>query len=197
MVDRRSERRTVTGESKDMVEMHRTPFDRGYVQVYTGDGKGKTTAAIGLALRAAGAGLRVFIAQFVKSGRYSEIEALERFSDLIVCRQYGRGCWLRGKPSEDDKRVAREALKELREIIQSGRYQLVILDEANIATWFELFSVEELLGLIDLKPERVELVFTGRRADPRLIERADLVTEMQEVKHYYQQDVLARKGIES
>jgi len=180
-----------------MVEMHRTPFDRGYVQVYTGDGKGKTTAAIGLALRAAGAGLRVFIAQFVKSGRYSEIEALERFSDLIVCRQYGRGCWLRGKPSEDDKRVAREALKELREIIQSGRYQLVILDEANIATWFELFSVEELLGLIDLKPERVELVFTGRRADPRLIERADLVTEMQEVKHYYQQDVLARKGIES
>ncbi len=184
-------------ESNDIIEMYRTPFDRGYVQIYTGDGKGKSTAAIGLALRAAGAGLHVFIAQFVKSGRYSEVEALERFSDLIVCRQYGRGCWLRGKPSGEDVKAAREALVEIREIIQSGDYEVVILDEANIATWFELFSVEELLDLIDVKPERVELVFTGRRADPRLIERADLVTEMREVKHYYQQGVLARKGIES
>lgn len=184
-------------ESTDMIEMYRSPFDKGYVQVYTGDGKGKTTAAIGLALRAAGAGLHVFIAQFVKSGRYSEIEALERFSDLIVCRQYGRGCWLRGKPSEEDVNAAREALTEIREIIRSGKYELVILDEANIATYFELFSVEALLDLIDAKPERVELVFTGRRADPRLIERADLVTDMREVKHYYQQGVQARHGIES
>jgi cob(I)alamin adenosyltransferase len=86
---------------------------------------------------------------------------------------------------------------EIREVIQSGDYEVVILDEANIATYFELFSVEELLDLIDVKPERVELIFTGRRADPRLIERADLVTEMREVKHYYQQGVLARHGIES
>jgi len=177
--------------------MYRTPFDKGYVQVYTGDGKGKTTAAIGLALRAAGAGMHVFIAQFVKSGRYSEIEALERFSDLIVCRQYGRGCWIKGEPSDEDAMAAKGALKEIREIIQSGYYELVILDEANIATYFELFSVDALLDLIDVKPERVELVFTGRRADPRLIERADLVTDMREIKHYYQQGVLARHGIES
>lgn len=175
---------------------HGASFSRGYVQVYTGDGKGKSTAAIGLAVRAAGAGLRVFIAQFVKSGRYSEIEALDRFEGRIVCRQYGRGCWLRGQPSEEDVRLAREGFKEVLEIVQSGAYQVVILDEADIATWFNLLAVDDLLELIDLKPEAVELVFTGRRADPRLIERADLVTEMREVKHYYRNGVLARKGIE-
>ena len=183
--------------TSEMMDHNRTEFERGYVQVYTGDGKGKTTAAGGLAVRAAGAGLRVFIAQFVKSGRYSEIEALDRFEEQIVCRQYGRGCWLRGEPSEEDIRLAREGHKEVREIIESGAYQVVILDEANIATWFQLIAVDELLELIDLKPERVELVFTGRRADPQLIHRADLVTEMCEVKHYYQKGVMARKGIES
>ena len=184
-------------QSSAILESYREPFEEGYVQVYTGDGKGKTTAAIGLAVRAAGAGLRVFIAQFVKSGRYSEIEALERFSDLIVCRQYGRGCWLRGEPSSDDAAMAREGLAEVRGVIESGEYQLVILDEADIATWFHLIQVEDLLDLIDRKPVDVELVFTGRRADPRLIERADLVTEMREVKHYYRCGVIARKGIES
>ena len=181
----------------DILEMCRCPFERGYVQVYTGDGKGKTTAAIGLALRAAGAGLHVFIAQFVKAGRYSEIEALDRFSDLIVCRQYGRGCWLRGEPSREDAALARDALREIRQIVQSGRYQVVILDEANIATCFKLLDVEDLLELIDIKPANVELVFTGRRADQRLIARADLVTEMRELKHYYRQGVPARAGIES
>jgi cob(I)alamin adenosyltransferase len=180
----------------EMIEEPQTPFKRGYVQVYTGDGKGKTTAAIGLALRAAGAGLRVFIAQFVKSGRYSEIEALDRFAGQITCRQYGRGCWLRGEPSPEDTHLARQGYEEIREVIRSGNHRVVILDEANIATWFKLLSVDDLLDLIDMKPEAVELVFTGRRADPRLIERADLVTEMGEVKHYYQQGVLARKGIE-
>lgn len=184
-------------KSQDMIDISRSPFKRGYVQVYTGDGKGKTTAAIGLALRAAGAGLRVFIAQFVKSGRYSEIEALERFSDLVVCRQYGRGCWLRGEPSEEDIRLAREGLQEIRDIVRSGQSQLVILDEANIATCFKLFDAEDLVSLIDLKPDGVELVFTGRRADPLLIARADLVTEMREVKHYYRKGVSARRGIES
>lgn len=181
----------------DMIEANREPFTRGFVQVYTGDGKGKTTAAIGLAVRAAGASLRVFIGQFVKSGKYSEIEALAGFGDRIVCRQYGRGCWLEGQPSEEDSRLAREALDEIRELIVSETYQVVILDEANIATWFDLVGVEDLLELIDRKPENVELVFTGRRADARLVERADLVTEMREVKHYCQKGVLARKGIES
>jgi cob(I)alamin adenosyltransferase len=139
----------------------------------------------------------VFIAQFVKSGRYSEIEALDRFADRVTCRQYGRGCWLRGRPSEEDVRMARAGYEEVREVIRSGDHHLVILDEADIATWFHLLAVDDLLHLIEIKPEAVEMVFTGRRADPRLIERADLVTEMREVKHYYRQGVPARKGIES
>jgi cob(I)alamin adenosyltransferase len=187
----------VESKASKMIEKHRTEFERGYVQVYTGDGKGKTTAAIGLALRALGAGLRVFLAQFIKSGPYSEVEALARFGERIVCRQYGRGCWLRGQPSAADTHLAQEGLDEVRAIIASGEYRLVILDEACVANWFGLFAVADLLALIDIKPEQTELVFTGRRADPRLIERADLVTDMCEVKHYYQQGVLARTGIES
>ncbi len=186
----------MSNEANDIIDGARAPFERGYVQVYTGDGKGKTTAAIGLAVRAAGAGLRVFFAQFIKMGRYNEIQALEKFGDQIVCRQYGRGCWLRGQPSEEDARLVRQGLVEVEDVIRSGEYQVVILDEANMTTWFKLVDVEALLHLIDIKPEGVELVFTGRRADPRLIERADLVTEMCEVKHYYQQGVLAREGIE-
>jgi len=168
----------------------------GYVQVYTGDGKGKTTAAIGLAVRAAGAGLKVFVAQFVKSEKYSEIIALERFSDLITCRRYGSGCWLRGQPDEEDARLAASGLEDVRRILEAGRHDVVILDEANIATHFGLLAVEDLIALIDLKPPGVELIFTGRKADPRLIDRADLVSEMREVKHYYQKGVLARKGID-
>jgi cob(I)alamin adenosyltransferase len=170
---------------------------KGYVQIYTGDGKGKTTAAIGLALRAAGAGLKVFIAQFVKSGKYSEILALEQFTDAITCRQYGSGCWLRGEPGEEDIRLARSGLEEVRGIIKAGHHDVVILDEANIATHFGLIAVDDLLDLIAVRPPAVELIFTGRKADPRLIQRADLVTEMREVKHYYRQGVAARKGIES
>jgi len=169
----------------------------GYVQVYTGDGQGKTTAAMGLALRAAGAGLKVFIAQFVKSEKYSEIFALERFPDLITCRQYGSGCWLQGRPSDEDVRLAKSALEEVRSIVAAGGHDVVILDEANIATYFGLLSADDLTALIDIKPPGVELVFTGRKADPKLIERADLVSEMREVKHYYQQGVLARKGFDS
>ena len=169
----------------------------GYVQVYTGDGKGKTTAAMGLALRAAGAGLKVYIAQFVKSEKYSEIIALERFSDLITCRQYGSGCWLQGQPSDEDVQLARCGLEEVRRILVAGGHDVVILDEANIATYFGLLSSDDLTALIDIKPPGVELIFTGRKADPQLIERADLVSEMREIKHYYQKGVLARKGIEN
>ena len=158
---------------------------KGYVQVYTGDGQGKTTAAMGLALRAAGAGLKVFIAQFVKSEKYSEIFALERFPELITCRQYGSGCWLQGRPSDEDVRLAKSALEEVRRIVAAGGHDVVILDEANIATYFGLLTVDDLTALIDIKPPGVELVFTGRKADPKLIERADLVSEMREVKHYY------------
>ena len=170
---------------------------KGYVQVYTGDGKGKTTAAMGLALRAAGAGLKVYIAQFVKSEKYSEIVAFERFSDLITCRLYGSGCWLDGQPDDKDIKLARSGFEDVRRIISDGEHDVVILDEANIATFFGLLSVDDLIALVDLKPAGVELIFTGRKADPRLIERADLVSEILEVKHYYQQGVLARKGIEN
>jgi cob(I)alamin adenosyltransferase len=169
---------------------------KGYVQVYTGDGKGKTTAALGLALRAAGAGLSVFIAQFVKGMEYSEIKALENFSDRIRLKQYGRDCFIYHEPKKEDIEAARAGLEEVRKIIASGDYDVVILDEANIATYYNLFSVDELLELIDGKPDHVEIVITGRRADPRIIDRADLVTEMKEIKHYYAKGIEARKGIE-
>lgn len=172
------------------------PWDRGYVQVYTGDGKGKTTAAIGLAVRAAGAGLRVFLAQFIKGRRYSEIAALERFDDLITVRQYGRGCFIRGKPSQEDIDAAEKGLAEVRQVLAAGERDIVILDEANCAVDCGLFPVEELLALVDAKPDAVELVITGRKAHEKLMDRADLVTEMREVKHFYHQGVKARKGIE-
>lgn len=172
---------------------------KGYVQVYTGDGKGKTTAALGLALRAAGAGLRVYVAQFVKSsecGEYSELKALKRFPDLIAVKQYGQGCFIRKAPCEEDKRMASSALEEVEKIMLSGDYQVIILDEINIATYFSLLPAERLLEMIEKKPVGVELVITGRKADSRVMEIADLVTEMREVKHYYQKGVEAREGIE-
>lgn len=170
---------------------------RGYVQVYTGDGRGKTTAALGLALRAVGAGLRVFIAQFVKGAEYSEITAMRQFLPMVTVKQYGRGCFIKGKPDAEDVRLAQSGLAEIREIMKSGNYDLVILDEANIATYFNLITVADLLDLIREKPESVELVITGRKAASEIIEAADLVTEMQEIKHYYQRGVTARLGIES
>ncbi len=172
-------------------------WDRAYVQVYTGDGKGKTTAALGLALRAAGAGLRVFIAQFVKGMAYSELASLDRFADLVTVRQYGLCSFIRGTPAPEDIAAAREGLGEARAAVASGRYDVVILDEANIATHFGLFAVDDLLEVVDLAAGNVEIVITGRRADPRVLERADLVTEMREVKHYYAKGVAARRGIES
>lgn len=171
-------------------------WERGCVQVYTGDGKGKTTAALGLALRAAGAGLRVFIGQFVKGMEYSELRALERFPEIEV-RRYGRECFIDREPEPEDIEAARAGLADARGELLSGRWDVVILDEANIATYFELFPVAELLALIAERPPCVELVITGRRADAQVIEAADLVTEMREVKHYYQCGVPCRKGIES
>ena len=169
---------------------------KGYVQVYTGDGKGKTTAALGLAMRAAGAGLKVFILQFVKGMEYSEIKALEKYSHHITLKQYGRDCFIYREPEKEDIEAAKTGLKEAGDIIASGNYDVVILDEANIATYYNLFSVDELLELIDGKPDHVEIVITGRRADQRIIDRADLVTEMKELKHYYWEGIKARKGIE-
>jgi cob(I)alamin adenosyltransferase len=169
----------------------------GYVQVYTGNGKGKTTAALGLALRAAGAGLRVFFAQFLKRGEYSEIISLRRFGDTVTVRQYGRPEFVTGVPGEADIAAARRGYAEAREALVSGEYDVVILDEANVAVRLGLIPVGDMLELLDARPPEVELALTGRDADPRIIERADLVTEMREVKHYYQQGIQSRKGIEA
>jgi len=169
---------------------------KGYVHVYTGDGKGKTTAAFGLTLRAVGAGFKVYIAQFVKGMKYGELDAVAKFPEQITLKQYGRDCFIHQEPVQADIDAARAGYDEVRRIVASGEYQLVILDEANIATYYKLFTVEELIELIDSRAENVELVITGRKADPRIIEKADLVTEMREIKHYYRQGVEARKGIE-
>lgn len=168
----------------------------GYVQVYTGNGKGKTTAALGLALRAVGAGLQVFIGQFLKGEAYSEIKALKNMSEAITVHQYGLPRFIGAKPDEEDIQAAREGLKEARQYMDSGLYDVIILDEANIAARLNLISVDDLLDFIEAKPEKTELIITGRDADPRIVERADLVTEMTEVKHYFHRGVQAREGIE-
>jgi len=168
----------------------------GYVHVYTGDGKGKTTAALGLALRAAGAQWKVFIAQFVKGSDSSELAAMERFDDLVTLRQFGRSQFVCGKPQAADVQAARQGLAECAMAIASGDYSLVILDEANVAVELGLFPVDELLALIDGRPDGVELVITGRGAHARVVQRADLVTEMLDIKHYYNHGVTGRTGIE-
>ena len=169
---------------------------KGYIQVYTGDGKGKTTAALGLSIRAAGAGLKVFIGQFIKMGDYSEIKSLKRFSDCITVEQFGLGRFYKGKPSPEDISAAQKGLHRIREVMSSGEYDLIVLEEVNVAVTCDLFDVEDLLELLNHKPEAIELVLTGRGADPRVIEKADLVTEMKAVKHYYFEGVKARVGIE-
>jgi cob(I)alamin adenosyltransferase len=168
----------------------------GFVHVYTGDGKGKTTAALGLALRAAGAGWMVFIAQFLKSSRSSEFRALMGLSERITVRHFGREGFVKGTPRATDHLLAERAMDECREVILTGNHGLVVLDEANVAVALGLLSLDSLLELIHLRPVATELVITGRWAHPRLIEIADLVTEMREVKHYFRRGVLARAGVE-
>ncbi len=169
---------------------------RGYVQVYTGNGKGKTTAAFGLALRAAGAGLKVFIVQFIKKKRCSEHKMLERFGDLITIRQYGRGFLLKRRANRSDIKEVQSGLEEVRGAVASKRYDVVILDEANVAVHCRLMSADDLLELMAAKPRNMEMIITGRYADPKVIQMADLVTEMREIKHYRKKGVKARAGME-
>lgn len=172
------------------------PERTGYIQVYTGNGKGKTTAAFGLALRAVGVGHTVLVAQFAKATQCGELGAFERLGDQVELRRYGSGCFIRGNPTEEDIAAARNGLVESTEALASGMYDLVILDEANIAVYYEMFSVEELLAAMSARAQHVEVVVTGRHAHKKLIAAADLVTEMKMVKHYYDQGVQARVGIE-
>ena len=167
----------------------------GMLHVYTGNGKGKTTSAIGLAIRAVGAGLKVYIGQFVKGMKYSELKVLNNI-DNITIEQYGLECFIRKEPDKKDIEAARKGLATMEDILSSGEYKLVIMDEANIATYYNLFSVDELLTVINGRADNVEVVVTGRKADKKLIEKADLVTKMEEIKHYYQKGIIARPGIE-
>ncbi len=173
-------------------------LSRGYIQVYTGDGKGKTTAALGQAMRAAGHGLRSYVIQFMKGNiDYGELEASKRFEGQITIVQMGRASFVNKKnPAPKDVQMARDAVSRAKEVLADGNYDLVILDEINMALDFKLITLESVLELCRSKPEGVELILTGRNARAELLDAADLVTEMKNVKHYYDNGVAAREGIE-
>ena len=172
-------------------------LNKGYIHVYTGDGKGKTTAAFGLLLRAVGAGLRVYIAQFLKGIEYSEIVLLKnKFKDEVTFEQFGTKNYIIKEPLSEHFKVVDRGFKRVKEVMASGEYDIIILDEINIALFFGLKTVDDLLEIMDAKPDDVELILTGRRAPQEIIDRADLVTEMVPIKHYFHQGVLSRKGIE-
>jgi len=173
-------------------------LSKGCVQVYTGDGKGKTTAAMGLGLRAAGQGLRVRAFQFMKKDRDSgELKASERLHPNFTIVQLGRESFVNpNSPDPKDVQLAQDGIEQVRIAMDSGAADVIILDEINVAMSFKLVTPEEVLSLINAKPDNVELILTGRGAPDEILERADLVTEMREVKHYYNQGVPARDGIE-
>ncbi|MEJ2195697.1 MAG: cob(I)yrinic acid a,c-diamide adenosyltransferase [Ignavibacteriaceae bacterium] len=179
--------------------MERNKFDKGYIQIYTGNGKGKSTAAIGQAVRAAGFGLRTYIAQFMKEFPYNELNSLRHLSEWITIEQFGSDNFVYKKEPPDKKEIdkARRGLAMAKNKMLSRKYDLIILDEICVAIYFGLFSDEEILTFIKQKPESVELILTGRYCPDKLIEKADLVTEMNELKHYYQEGIPSRKGIES
>jgi len=170
-------------------------MDKGYVHVYTGNGKGKSTAAFGLAVRAACANKRVYIGQFVKDMKYSET-ALSDLMPLIEIEQLGLGCFITKSPEQKDIDAAAQALQTCAEKLKSGIYDLVILDEINIALYYGLISDEAVIEALNGRSQHVEVVLTGRYAPDSILEMADLVTEMKEIKHYYKQGVLSRKGID-
>lgn len=173
-------------------------MEKGYVHVYTGNGKGKTTSALGLTLRAVGAGKKVYIGQFLKTDSYHEIVALRQYLPMVTVEQYGNGrCLITKETAKDcDYEAAKEGLKKATAALLSDEYDIVIIDEINIAMHFHLLEETEVLRLIDQKPIRTELILTGRYASKEMIERADLVSEVCEVKHYYNCGVMARDGIE-
>jgi len=170
----------------------------GKIQVFTGEGKGKTTAALGLAVRAIGRGFKVFMVQFLKApGTSGEQLAVQSLAPMMVIRPMGRKGFISRRGYEPlDTTMAELALKEARNAMSSGSYDVVILDEVNLAVHLGLIGVQDLLNLMDSKPENVELVFTGRYAHPEIISHADVVQEMKKIKHHFDKGVKARKGIE-
>ena len=174
------------------------PLGKGYVQVYTGNSKGKTTAALGLAFRAMGRGLKTYIGQFMKGQHYSELDAGKMVQPYITIEQYGKETFVHVQhpPREEDVRDAQAGLSRAKEAMLSGKYDIVVFDEICTANHFDLISVDDMLGIIRDKPDGVEVVFTGRYAPQEVIAAADLVTDMVEVKHYFDKGVHARDGIE-
>jgi cob(I)alamin adenosyltransferase len=172
-------------------------LENGLVQVYTGNGKGKSSAAFGLALRAIGRGLKVYVIQFIKGGfDYGELYVVDKLPNLKL-KAFGRGKFVTEKPpGKEDVKLAEQALALAEEVVKSGEYDIVILDEINVALNLKLIEIEKVLELMKNKPKYVELVLTGRYAPNEIIEAADLVTEMREVKHPFNKGYQARKGIE-
>ncbi|MBM4351991.1 MAG: cob(I)yrinic acid a,c-diamide adenosyltransferase [Deltaproteobacteria bacterium] len=173
-------------------------MEKGLIQVYMGNGKGKTTAALGLALRAVGHGLKVLIIQFMKGNtEYGELESARKLSPCLTIKPFGRKVFVsETNPEEIDIQLALEGFSLAKTAIENKEFDIVILDEINLAVDYGLIPLSELLQLIDAKPTTVELILTGRNARPEIIEKADLVTEMVERKHYSNKGVSARKGIE-
>jgi len=171
-------------------------LQKGYVHVYTGNGKGKTTAMFGLALRACGLGLRVYIGQFIKSIEYSEVKAIRKNLPNVTVELYGVGCFIDREASQEDITAARNGLQRATQIVLSGEYDLVMLDEVNVALFYRMLRVDDVLELIGKKPTNVEMVLTGRGAPKELVAVADVVSDISEIKHYYAKGVLARDGIE-
>jgi cob(I)alamin adenosyltransferase len=169
---------------------------KGYIQVYTGYGKGKTTAALGLAMRAAGAGLKVYFVQFLKGRKNSEHLSLEKFKGKITVRQYGNKSFITGKPTSDDIRMAKKGFLDAKKAIYNKEYDLIVLDEVFLAINLKLIRLDDVVALLKTKPGSVEIVLTGRNAPLKIIEISDLATEMKEIKHYFKSKVKARLGIE-
>jgi len=178
--------------------MPKERLTQGLIQVYTGDGKGKTTCALGLALRAIGQGFRVFMVQFMKGWGTGEAQsAAQRLAPDFTLRHFGRPALVNLRsPDPEDLALIREAWDLARQVLEAGEHDLVILDEINVALAFNLISLDEVMETLRHRPPWVEVVLTGRQAPPELLEIADLVTEMRPLKHYYEAGVPARRGIE-
>ena len=167
----------------------------GKIHIYTGEGKGKTTAALGLAMRAAGAGFKVYLIQFLKGQADSELKSLKKIKNIFI-KKFGERSFIHKVGTPKDKIAALAAFNFSKKIIKSKKFNLVILDEIFLAIFFKLIAAADIVKLIKNKPAGLELVLTGRRAPKELIKLADYVTEMKEVKHPYQNGVLSRRGIE-